>query len=93
MTVGILELDIFIHNSNSLKEKMMILHSLKARLRNSFYVAVTQIYNQDKWQRSTLAVAGVEIDRKNMDSILCRIINFVEDFGGIELINHHKELI
>lgn len=93
MTIGILKLIIFIHNSNSLKEKRMILHSLKAKLRNNFNVAVTQIDDEDKWQRATLAVAGVEKNRNNMNSILSRIINFVEDFNNINLINHEMELI
>lgn len=32
----------------------MALYSLKARLRNNFNVAVTQIADQDKWQKATL---------------------------------------
>ncbi len=93
MTIGILKLTLFIHNSNSLKEKRMILHSLKAKLRNNFNVAVTQIDDEDKWQRATLAVAGVEKNRNNMNSILSRIINFVEGFNNVNLINHEMELI
>jgi uncharacterized protein YlxP (DUF503 family) len=93
VTIGILKLTLFIHNSNSLKEKRMILHSLKAKLRNNFNVAVTQIDDEDKWQRATLAVAGVEKNRNNMNSILSRIINFVEGFNNINLINHEMELI
>jgi hypothetical protein len=71
----------------------MILHSLKSRLRNNFNVAVTQIDDQDKWQKTTLAVAGVEIDRKHMNSVMSRVINFVEEFGGITLIDHEMELL
>jgi len=71
----------------------MALHSLKARLRNHFNVAVTQIDDEDKWQKSTLAIVGVERDRKNMDSVLCRVINFVEGSSGIDLIDHGMELI
>jgi uncharacterized protein YlxP (DUF503 family) len=93
MTVGILKLEIFIHESNSLKEKRMVLHSLKQRLRNSFNVAVTQIGDEDKWQKSTLAVVGVERDRKNMNSTLSKIIDFIDGFGNINLINHEMELM
>lgn len=70
MTVGILRLAIFIENSHSLKEKRMVLHSLKARLRNSFNVAIAQIGDEDKWQKATLAIVGVEKDKKNMNSAL-----------------------
>jgi len=93
MTIGLLRLVLFIHNSNSLKEKRMVLHSLKARLRNNFNVAVTQVADEDKWQKATLAVVGVERNRQNMNSILSEIINFIEGFNGVNLINHEMELI
>ena len=93
MTVGILKLVIYIHESNSLKQKRMVLHSLKARLRNRFNVAVTQVADEDKWQKATLAVVGVERDGKIMNSILSKIINFVESIDQVALINHEMELI
>jgi uncharacterized protein YlxP (DUF503 family) len=93
MTVGILTLILFIGDSNSLKEKRMVLHSLKARLRNNFNVAVTQIGDEDKWQKATLAIVGVEKDRKHMNSVLSNIINFLGKFNQINLINYEMELI
>jgi uncharacterized protein len=93
MTIGILRLEIFIPESNSLKHKRMVLHSFKARIRNAFNVAVTQIEDEDKWQKSTLAIVGVEKDRRILDSILSRVVNFAEEFTGINVINHETELI
>lgn len=93
MTVGILKIVIFIPESNSLKEKRMVLHSVKARLRNNFNAAVTQIADEDKWQKATLAIVGVEKDRKNMNSMLSGIINFIDELGNINLIDYEMELI
>lgn len=93
MTVGILKLILFIPGSNSLKEKRMALHSLKAKLRNNFNVAVTQIGDEDKWQKASLAVVGVERDRRNMDSNLSQVVNFVENFNRVNLITYEMELI
>lgn len=93
MTIGILKLALFIQDSNSLKEKRMVLHSLKAKLRNNFNVAVTQIGDDDKWQRTTLAIVGVERSRSNMNSVLSGIVNFIEKFNRIDLINYEMELI
>jgi len=93
MTIGILKLSLFIHDSSSLKEKRMVLHSLKAKIRNKFNVAITQIGDEDKWQKTTLAIVGVEKDRRNMNSVLSEIINFVENFNSTELINHEMEMI
>ncbi len=93
MTIGILKLALFIQDANSLKEKRMILHSLKAKLRNKFNVAVAQIGDEDKWQKATFAIVGVERDRRNINSTLSGIINFIEEFNGIDLISHEMELI
>jgi uncharacterized protein YlxP (DUF503 family) len=93
MTVGILNLSLLIQGSNSLKEKRMVLHSLKARLRNNFNVAVTQTGDEDKWQKAILTVVGVEKDRSNMNSILSAVVNFIERFNRIELIDYEMELI
>ena len=71
----------------------MILHSLKARLRNNFNVAVSQIDDEDKWQKATLAIVGAEKYRKNMDSVLSGALNFVSKFNGVDLINHEMEMI
>ena len=93
MTIGILRLVLFIHESNSLKDKRMVLHSLKARLRSNFNVAVTQIGDQDKWQKSILALVGVEKDTKNMNRTLSQVINFIERSHSVNIIDYEMELI
>jgi uncharacterized protein YlxP (DUF503 family) len=93
MIIGILKLVLFIEGSNSLKAKRMVLHSLKSRLRNSFNVACAQIGDEDKWQKASLVVVGVERDGKITNSTLSRVVNFVENFSGINLIDYTIELI
>lgn len=93
MTIGILNLILYLPNSNSLKAKRQILHSLKANLRNSFNIAITQIDDEDKWQKAILAVVGVEKNRNTMNSNLSRIINFIENFSEVQLVNHQIQLI
>jgi len=93
MTIGILKLTLFIQDSNSLKGKRMVLHSLKARLRNSFNIAISQIGDKDKWQKATLAIVGVEKTGDNMNSILSQVLNFVEGIKTVDVIDYEMELI
>jgi len=93
MTIGFLKTHIFIPDSNSLKAKRMVLHSLRARLRKSFNIAVTQIGDKDKWQSSVLAVVGVEQDGKDINSMLSNVVNFIERFQGVQLIDYKIEMI
>jgi uncharacterized protein YlxP (DUF503 family) len=93
MTAGILKIILFIPDSSSLKEKRMVLHSLKSRLRNSFNIAVSQVADEDKWQRATLAVAAVEKNRQQVNSVLSAVVNFLEKFNSINIIDYEMELI
>ncbi|MCM8780060.1 MAG: DUF503 domain-containing protein, partial [Candidatus Omnitrophica bacterium] len=93
MTVGIVTIELFIHQANSLKDKRMVLESLKKRMRNNFNVAVTQIDEEDKWQRSRLAIATVSAARSGADSMLNRLINFIEKDDRLDIIDYEMELI
>lgn len=76
-----------------MKDKRMILHSLKAKLRNSFNIAVAQVDDEDKWQKAVLAVVSVGKNRKNLNSNLSEVVNFVEAFGNLNLIDYEMEII
>ncbi|MCM8763216.1 MAG: DUF503 domain-containing protein [Candidatus Omnitrophica bacterium] len=93
MTIGILTVVLFIHDSNSLKEKRMVLEGFKKRLQNNFNVAVAQIGDDDKWQKSSLAIVGVSKNRNAMDSILSKVINFIERDHNLDLIDYKIELL
>ena len=93
MVVAILRVVLFIGYSNSLKTKRMVLASLKTRLRNKFNIAVSEVADQDKWQKSTLAVVGVAKDKRYLDRIFSQIINFIENFHQVSIVDYEVELI
>lgn len=58
MVVGLLSLELFIAGAQSLKDKRMVLRSLKDRLRR-FNVAVAEVEHQQLWQRAGLGVVTI----------------------------------
>jgi len=80
-------------NSNSLKAKRMVLHSLKTRLRNRFNIAICEIGDCDKWQKSILAIVGVQKDKGYIDREFSKIINFVENFNQVSIVDYEMEMI
>lgn len=93
MTVGILRLSLFIAESHSLKEKRMVLHSIKARVRNNFNVAVSAIDDEDKWQKATLAIASVERSRSSANSVLSQVVDFLNRDHRVSLMDYELELL
>jgi len=81
MVIGVGSWDLSLPECRSLKEKRMVVKSLKERLQNRFRVSVAETRHQDVWARAELTVAVVTTDRGHADSILDKIDTFVERDG------------
>lgn len=92
MTIGLLQLSIFIPQANSLKSKRQILKSLKDKIRHKFNVSVAEVDGQDLWQRLTLAVACVNSDKRLINSMLSKVVNLVDSQHAIELVDYEMEM-
>ena len=93
MVIALLRLVLFIGNANSLKTKRMVLLSLKARLRNKFNIAVSEVGDLDKWQKSTLAIVSVHKDKRQLDRPFSHIINFIENFHQASIVDYALEML
>jgi uncharacterized protein YlxP (DUF503 family) len=85
--------DLHLPGCRSLKEKRMIVRSLKARLRNEFEVSAAEVGAQDLLERAELAVAAVGPDQVPLDQLLQNILTFVESNLDGELLNYRNEFI
>jgi uncharacterized protein YlxP (DUF503 family) len=70
VVIALLTLDIHIPHAQSLKEKRMVVRSLKDRLRSKFNVSVSEVDHQDLWQRSQVCVVIVGSDEKFLQKVL-----------------------
>ena len=71
---------------HSLKEKRMIVQSLKKRLINEFQVSVAEAEQQDTHQMIVIAVVGLAGNEAIADSSIEAIIHYVEENTDAELI-------
>lgn len=92
MAIGLLTVKLHIPGSSSLKEKRMVIKGLKDRLRSRFNISVSEIDNHDKWQLADIAVANISSDKACVNSVLSKVLNFIEDYRDINIIDHQLEL-
>jgi uncharacterized protein len=78
MIVAVALLELHIEYAESLKDKRMVVRSLKDRLRRRFKVAVNEVAYQDLLQRARLAIALIADRNDSADSLLSTIQDFVE---------------
>ena len=92
MLVGVCQIDLFLPNSGSLKSKRFVLKSIKTRLRNKFNISISEVGENDKWQRATLGIAIVANSRKFIDQVTSQALNFIESQDQVELIDSQLEI-
>ncbi len=92
MFIGSVVFDIYIPHAGSLKEKRMVIRSLKEKLKNKFNVSVSEVGDVEKWQTAQVAVVTVTPDKNQTEKVVQNIINFVEiNYPEIH-INVYKEI-
>ncbi len=92
MMVGVEIVDLVIDGCQSLKAKRHILKSLKDRVRNTFNVSITELDDQDLWQRSKLGITCGACDRAGIDAILNRVDDFITREHAVTVIDTAREI-
>ena len=92
MKVGVLRVYFMILDAQSLKEKRVVLRSLKDRLLNKFNVSVAEIGCNDKWQLGELGIATVANDSKFVHSVLQEVKNFIQMNQAVRIIESDIEV-
>lgn len=87
MVVGILRIELFIPEGDSLKTKRFAIKSLKDRLHNRFNVAVAEVDNGDKWQRASLGVVAVSNESRHIESVMGNVMNLVYGDRRVEVLD------
>lgn len=93
MFIGICELELFIPESGSLKSKRFVLSSLKTRLRNNFNVSVSEVGDNEKWQRATLGISMVANEKKYIDKAMHKVLSFIDNIDDVEMTKHQIEIL
>jgi uncharacterized protein YlxP (DUF503 family) len=93
MNIGLLTLELYLPESNSLKTKRFALKSLKDRTRNKFNVSVAEIGHSNLWQRSTIVFACVGNEAKIVNQTLNGVMSVALQISSIEIIDSTLEML
>lgn len=85
--------DLHLPGCRGLKEKRMIVRSLKTRIRNEFEISAAEVGGQDLLQRAQIGVAAIGPDQAPLDALLQDVLRFVEGNLDGELLDYRNEFI
>ncbi|MBI4538320.1 MAG: DUF503 domain-containing protein [Gemmatimonadetes bacterium] len=87
MVVAVVSWQLSLPGCGSLKEKRMVVKSLKDRLHHRFNVSVAETRHHDIWGLAELTASVVTTDRRHADSVLAELDRFVNNDGRAVVIN------
>ena len=92
MIVGVGSWQLMIPGCRSLKEKRMVVKSIKDRIRHRFNVSIAETAHQDSWSQAELTAAVVAANRGLADSMLDKVDRFIEGDGRTVISHTAREL-
>jgi len=93
MLVAVALFELHIPHAQSLKEKRMVVKSLRDKLRNRFEISAAEVGMQDLHQRARMAVAFIALDQPGVDGMLEKIQHFVESSSDGMLTGWTSEVL
>jgi uncharacterized protein YlxP (DUF503 family) len=87
------EIDLYVENSRSLKDKRRIVKSLKEKLKNHYNVAVCEYGDLSLWQRVQLAVVTCSNDYRVVDSTMKSILQFIDRTHSVSLLDYRFQTL
>lgn len=92
MKILVMEIKIRVSFVSSLKEKRMILKSIKEKVKNKFNVSISEVDSQDNHKLITLGISSVSSEKDLLSNLKEKIIDYIEgNFEG-EIIEVYEEI-
>jgi len=87
------QVQLYLSESRSLKDKRQVVKSLKERIRGRFNVSVAEVEYHDLWQRSTLALAVVSTAGGHANEVLDQVVRFIGQDRRVQLLDYAIEAL
>ncbi|MBW2056027.1 MAG: DUF503 domain-containing protein [Deltaproteobacteria bacterium] len=93
MVIGVCQVDLLIPGNASLKGKRKVLRKIIDRVKNRYNISISEVGDNDLWQRSQIGLSVVGNDSRHINSSLDKIIDFIEGMNVAEILNSEIEII
>lgn len=92
MIVGICEVDLYLYQPNSLKEKRSIVKSIIERSKHKFNISIAEVGDNDKWQLAKIGFATVSNNSRLVGETIDKVIDFISSYTEVEITNIQTEI-
>ena len=87
MIIGVMEAKFSLPEAHSLKDKRMVVRSLKDRVTGRFNISAAEVGHQDFWKSAHFAFVTVASERKIVDRRLAELLTFLRSEPRLVLLD------
>lgn len=78
MIVLYAEVECFMYDTHSLKDKRSVIKKLMAKIRRDFNVSIAEADFQDLWQRTKFAIVTVANEKKQAEKVMDQVLKVID---------------
>lgn len=93
MVIGLLELELLLNETRSLKEKRSVISRLRSKIQKKFNVSFSEVGSQDIWGKAEVAITTASADSKMIHRMFSSLEKEVERYPAVRVIQRHMELL
>ncbi|MCC6422185.1 MAG: DUF503 domain-containing protein [Phycisphaerales bacterium] len=93
MIIGVLQIELAIHDAMSLKDKRRVIRSIKDRIAHGRNVSIAEVGALDEHRRSILGVSMVSNDSRYVQGALGKLVDFVRSVPQVDLVDFQIDLL
>jgi uncharacterized protein len=93
MTIGVLQLELSIHDAMSLKDKRRVVKSLKDRIAHGHNVSIAEVGALNEHRRSIIGITMVSNDSGYVEGALSKLVDFVRKVPQVDLDDYQIDLL
>ena len=93
MVVGVGLIELYIHESRSLKDKRGILRSILRRTQNEFNISIAEVGENDDWKKGQIGFSMVGNDKSYINSKMDKALRFIDELYLAEVVSSRFEIL
>lgn len=93
MTIGFSQLELYLPNTHSLKDKRSIITRIRNLVRNKFNVSIAELDYHGKWGKALVGILTLSSDKKIVLGTLNRAEKFIEANFDVQVVGSKIEIL
>lgn len=93
MVIGLLQIELLLHDTHSLKSKRSVISRLRSQTQKKFNVSFSEVGMQDLWGRAEIAMTTASVDSQMIHKLFSKLEKHIEQFPAVSITGRHMELL